>query len=229
MNLFSQGDRNNKFFQKMANIRNVSKQISMLKCGDAILTTNADLDSHIVDYYERLFRGDNGCIYNRIIEEVISNVVSADDDEMLTCMPSVEEIREVVFAMNTDGSPGPDGFGAFFFQYYWSIVAHDVVQAMQQFFRHGWFLPNFNSNLIILILKVAGADSIEHFRPIALTNFKFKIITKVLADRLAKVIPSIISENQKGFIKGRHIEDCICLASEAINLLDKRSYGGKLL
>lgn len=108
MNWFSQGDRNTKFFQKMATIRNVSKQITMLKCGYDILTSSADLEKHIVDYFESLFTGDNGCVNNGIIEDVIPKAVSEGDNEMLTSMPSMEEIKEAVFAMNTDSAPGPD-------------------------------------------------------------------------------------------------------------------------
>ncbi|XP_019432112.1 PREDICTED: uncharacterized protein LOC109339158 [Lupinus angustifolius] len=66
------------------------------------------------------------------------------------------------------------------------------------------------------------------FRPIALANFQFKIITKVLADRLATIAPKIISKQQRGFIKDRHIHDCISITSEAINLLDHKTFGGNL-
>lgn len=66
------------------------------------------------------------------------------------------------------------------------------------------------------------------YRPIALANFKFKIITKVMADRLAEVAQKIISSNQHGFVQGRQISDCICTALEAINLLDKKFFGGNI-
>jgi len=59
-------------------------------------------------------------------------------------------------------------------------------------------------------------------------NFKFKIISKVLADRLASIMHEIVSPEQKGFIQGRNIKDCICLASEAANRLHNRSFGGNL-
>lgn len=81
---------------------------------------------------------------------------------------------------------------------------------------------------MVLIPKVLGADRIDQYRPIALADFQFKIITKVLADRLAMVAPKIISENQRGFLKGRHISEWLCIASEGINMLDKRAYGGNL-
>jgi hypothetical protein len=50
----------------------------------------------------------------------------------------------------------------------------------------------------------------------------------VLADRLAQIMPVIVSKEQSGFIKGRNIKDCICLASETINLLNKKAFGGNL-
>lgn len=63
----------------------------------------------------------------------------------------------------------------------------------------------------------------------AMANFKFKIISKVLADRLAKIMPQIVSTEQRGLIQGSNIKDCICLASEAANLLHKKAFGGTWL
>lgn len=61
-----------------------------------------------------------------------------------------------------------------------------------------------------------------------MANFQFKIITKVLVDRLAMIAPNIISDNQRGFIRERHIKDYVCITSEAMNLLDKKAFGGNL-
>jgi len=115
-----------------------------------------------------------------------------------------------------------------FFQTYWDIISIDVIKAVLEFFTNSWLLPNFNANTLILIPKIPNADTIDKYRPITLANFKFKIISKVLADRLAKIMPGIVSDEQMGFIQGRNIKDCICMASEAINLLHNKSYGGNL-
>lgn len=61
--------------------------------------------------------------------------------------------------------------------------------------------------------------------PIVMVNFKFKIIYKVLANILDQVLPHIISKEQRGFAHGREINNCICLASEAINLIRKKAFG----
>lgn len=129
-------------------------------------------------------------------------------------------MKNAVFSMNDSGAPGLDGFGGFFFKKYWEVIANDVFNAVLHFFKDGWLLPNLNSNIVTLIPKVHGADRIDQYRPIVLANFQFKIISKVLVDRLALVAPKIISENQRSFVKGRQISYCICTASECINLLD---------
>jgi mannosylglycoprotein endo-beta-mannosidase len=62
-----------------------------------------------------------------------------------------------------------------------------------------------------------------------MANFKFKIISKIIADRLASILPNLISEEQKGFIHGRNIKDCLCIASEAANLIHNKAHGGNLI
>lgn len=100
---------------------------------------------------------------------------------------------------------------------------------MIQFSIFGWLLPGFNVNTIIIIPKVKGATLLDLFKPIVVSNFKFKIITKILADRLASIMPFLISKEQKGFIQGRHIHYCIGLAYEAFNLLDSNAWCGNVV
>jgi len=83
--------------------------------------------------------------------------------------------------------------------------------------------------MLVLIPKVTGAQVMGDFRPIALANFQFKIVTKILADKLSIITLRIISPEQRGFIHDRNISECIILASEAINMIDKRQFGGNVL
>ena len=85
-----------------------------------------------------------------------------------------------------------------------------------------------NSNVVSLIPKIQDADSIKSYRPIVVANIKFKIIFKILADRLALVAARIISPNQYAFVQGRQIQDCIGIAYEAINMLFKKVRGGNV-
>jgi len=85
-----------------------------------------------------------------------------------------------------------------------------------------------NSNVVSLISKIQGVNSIKDFRPIVVVNFKFKIISKILVDRLAMVASRVIFPNQYGFVQGRQIHECISIASEPINMFSKRVRGGNV-
>lgn len=80
----------------------------------------------------------------------------------------------------------------------------------------------------MLVPKVPGAKVIGDFRPIALANFQFKIITKILAARLVAIAMRIVSVEQRRFIKERNISECVILACEAINCIDRQQIGGNI-
>jgi hypothetical protein len=222
------GDRNTAFFHRLAKIKNTNKLLSSLKHNNEVISDPSLVVDHVVNYFKNIFCTNPFLQEHLLVEEVIPNLISDNVNTLLTMLPSCYEMKNAVFSLNKDSAPGPDGVGAFFYQSYWAIIHQDVVNDVLQFFISGWIMPNYNSNTLILIPKTSNVDSIDQFRPIALANFKFKIISKVLADRLANIMPTIISKKQRGFIQGRNIEDCICLASEAIILLNKKAFGGNV-
>lgn len=78
-------------------------------------------------------------------------------------------------------------------------------------------LRSMNSTFLVLIPKQEGADRLTHFRPIALFNVVYKIITKLIAERLKPLLSSLISTEQGGFVEGRQILDEVVIAMEAIH------------
>ena len=112
---------------------------------------------------------------------------------MLSALPDMAELKEVVFALEADSAPGPDGFGAGFYQVGWDIIKSDLLEAVQAFFQ-GMRLPrSFTSTSIILLPKIAGAMQWKDFRPISLCNVCSKIISKIVSDRLGRVLPTLVS------------------------------------
>lgn len=78
-----------------------------------------------------------------------------------------------------------------------------MVAVVQEAFDSKQVLGRVNHTFLSLIPKVSDAYSIESFHPISLCNCIYKIISKVAANRLKKVIPSLIFDEQKAFVKGR--------------------------
>jgi hypothetical protein len=80
--------------------------------------------------------------------------------------------------------PGPDGFSMAFLQASWDILRLDIMKVFYEFHARGLFEMSLNVSLILLIPKNPGANSLKDFRPISLVGGIYKIIAKVLANRL---------------------------------------------
>ncbi|XP_057811732.1 uncharacterized protein LOC131025969 [Salvia miltiorrhiza] len=220
------GDRNTDFFHATLRYKHKPKAISQLMI-DGTRESNQDkIGDHIVDYFTTLFTDDSGSAVGiEAIEAVIDPVISDAHNAVLSASPSDEEITAAVFNMDADSSPGPDGFSGKFFQVCWSIIKHDIWDAVRTFFLKSYLPTGCNSSTLILIPKKENVISVSDLRPIVLSNFLFKIISKVLASRLSVIAAHYVSHNQFGFISGRSIHDCILMGSEGFNCMKRTSRG----
>jgi hypothetical protein len=117
-------------------------------------------------------------------------------------------------------SRGPDGMSACFYQNAWSTVRNAVCTTVLGFLNGGSFEATINETYITLIPKIKNPSRIIEYRPISLCNVFYKLIAKVLANRLKKVLPHIISTNQSAFVPGRLITDNVLVAFEALQTMD---------
>ncbi|GJS31424.1 RNA-directed DNA polymerase, eukaryota [Tanacetum coccineum] len=131
-----------------------------------------------------------------------------------------DEIRMAVWNCGDNKSPGPDGYSFEFFKKYWSFVGPDLCEAVEQLFMNGAFSKGCNSSFIALIPKVMDAKLVSDFRPISLIGCVYKVVTKIMANRLATVISDIISDTQSEFVSERQILDGPFIINEASVLVN---------
>ena len=132
-----------------------------------------------------------------------------------------EEILQVVSDLEGDKAPGPDGFTMAFYQHCWRVVGEDVLAVFDEFFHHCKFEKSLNATFIALIPKKNLASDIRDFRPISLVGSVYKILAKVLANRLRVVLDQLISENQNSFVGGRQILDSVLITNECVDNREK--------
>nr|GEV14736.1 probable fructokinase-5 [Tanacetum cinerariifolium] len=143
----------------------------------------------------------------------------ADDLER---MVSRDEIRLVVWNCGDNKSPGPDGYSFEFLKKYWDLIGSDLFEAVEYFFRNDSFPKGCNSSFIALIPKVLDAKFVSDFRPISLIGCVYKVITKVLANRLMEVISDLVSDTQSAFVSGKQILDGPFILDELLQWCKRR-------
>ena len=120
-------------------------------------------------------------------------------------------------------APRPDGYTMEFYKQHWDTLGNEVCEAILHFFNSSHMYDSINATNIVLISKNNNPKDVD-FRPISLCNVIYKIISKVLANRLKCVHPFIIAQNQSAFIPGRLITDNILAAYETLHTMHFRMW-----
>jgi hypothetical protein len=135
---------------------------------------------------------------------------------------------EVYAALKSIGNlkaPGPDGMPALFYKEYWDIVGDEVVTEVLKVLDGSPMPDKWNDTTVVLIPKVRKPEYIKDLRPISLCNVIYKLISKVLANRLKRILPEVVSQSQSAFAPGRLITDNILIAYEATHYLKHKKKG----
>ena len=127
--------------------------------------------------------------------------------------------------MHPTKSHGPDGMSPIFYQKYWDIVGVSVSNCVLQALNTGVMPRDINNTYICLIPKIKNPQKITNYRPISLCNVIYKLISKVLANRLKKILHEVINEAQSAFVPGRHITDNVVVAFKTMHTIGKRKKG----
>ena len=219
------GDANNKYFSSVIKERNNKKSIrSLMSLDGRMLHEPQEIQNEFVLFYRSLM-GTAADRLPAINTQVMKRgpILSRQHRIQLCATITYQEIVEALKFIGSDKAPGIDGYNALFFKHTWKIIEHDVIDVVKSFFNTGNLFKSFNCTLVSLIPKVQSPKSVKEFRPIACCTVMYKIISKVITQRMHEVIHTIISDSQAGFIPGRKIGDNIILAHELVKAYTRKN------
>jgi hypothetical protein len=104
------------------------------------------------------------------------------------------EVKATVWNCDSYKSPGPGGINFGFIKEFWSLLKEDIMRFMWDFHINGKLTKGINSTFIALIPKVDSPRRLNDFSPISLVGCLYKIVAKVLANRLRMVVGKVVSE-----------------------------------
>lgn len=214
------GDTNTRFFQLHANMRKKKAFIASLNGTTGVAVSQEEKTVLAFNHFSELL----GKPSERTRAISWNELGYAHHDlEDLDAPVTAHEIEAVVKSMPPEKAPGPDGFIGCFYKRCWAIIKDDLIQAVMSFFNlQTSKLHLINTANIVLLPKSQEASSLTDFRPISLINSVVKIITKILANRLAPHTNALVSNAQNAFIKKRCIHDNFIYAQRVIQLLHKK-------
>ena len=228
------GEKPSKYFCALEKRNYVSKNIVKLESQDRQITDQNEMLHEIKAFYQNLYASRDNELNDVNLEMLLNNydIPKLKDEDKLKLEQSIslEEVGQAARSLKNDKSPGPDGFTARFFKFFWPNLKTIIFRSITEGLNKGELSTTQKMGIISIIPKGdKKRELLKNLRPISLLNVTYKIISYCITTRLKTVLSYIINENQKGFLKGRYIGENTRTLYDVMKILDNKKDKGLLL
>lgn len=178
------GDRNTKFFHGFASERRRRNRIKrIVKEDGSDVEAKEETRNLVSNFYKNIFRCTAGTRYDELLAQVHPRV-SQEMNLFLMREFTDKEIKLALDDMGDLKAPGANGMLALFYKQFWDIVGANVAKEVKDFLGGGDMPEGWNDTVVVLIPKVPNPERLKDLQPISLCNVIYKIVSKVLSNRL---------------------------------------------
>jgi hypothetical protein len=223
------GDSNSKYFHNVASYNRNKKLIWSIKNSREELIRGQDaIKDEAVSFFKNLYTAPNNL---NLLEQCSSaslypSIISAEEDTELYKPVTLSELKGILHHFKKERSPGPDGWTSEFFIHFFDLVGEDLLQMVEDTRLKGKIHGGTKCHLSGFDSKRNKPALLQRFRPISLCNLIYKLISKVISNRIKPFLDRCISAEQLGFLKGRRIQDAIGAAHECIHSIKQKKSKG---
>ncbi|PKU70999.1 Putative ribonuclease H protein [Dendrobium catenatum] len=211
-----EGDANSHFFHMAASARRRANRVAELKCSDGVTTRDPTvIQEEFWNFFVEKWK-DRQTNFAGWPRFDVSEGISDHSRQMLDAAITEADVQAAVFSLGNNRAPGMDGITSSFLKFYWTIIKNDVCCAVLDFFSNSLMCPSWKDTIVILLPKNNNANCPAHFRPISLCQTFYKVVAKILVNRLKPVLMNVISEEQGAFVPGRSISNHGLIAQEVM-------------
>ena len=232
---FEEGEKSSKYFYGLEKKNAKEKAWTEIfdKHGNTI-TGTSNIQRRQLEFYEDLFRTQNlkndEKDYNFFFDNLDkSKKLSEDSKNFMDSDIEASEIFKALKKMQNNKSPGPGGICVEFYKLYWNLIGDDLCEVLKKGLEDQELAYSQYLASIILLYKKGPRPDIKNWRPISLLNCDYKLLSKVLAERLKRVLTEIISNDQRGCVPGRYIGENIRLVEDMIYEIEQGNIPAVLL
>ena len=202
-----EGDKNTCYFHSRATQRYRQNKICELMDSEGQRCTKEDdVAQVLIGYYQGLFNSANPCNMDQAMAD-IPPLITPEMNDMLQEDYTRAEVDKALHQMEALKASGPDGMPPLFFQHYWQTIGDDVLAVVLSCVDIGSIPPFINKTFITLIPKVKSPTLVTEYRPISLCNILYKLVSKVIANKLKRILPNLILDSQSAFRSDKAISD----------------------
>nr|GFA07128.1 hypothetical protein [Tanacetum cinerariifolium] len=214
-----EGDENTKFFHALVNKNRHMKNLNGLNLNGVWFEDLNSMFMAALDHFSSCFHEERP-IWLKFRSDNFRRL-DREDVIMLESALTIEEVKAAVWDCSSSKSPGPDGLNFKFIKRYCNVIKFKFFNFIKYFEAHGRLARGCNASFIVLVSKNLDPIDLSDYRPVSLTGCMYKVLSKLLASRLSRVISNLISPNQTAFLAGRQMLDGSLIANEIVNFAKK--------
>ncbi|CAI6010189.1 unnamed protein product [Closterium sp. NIES-65] len=208
------------FLSARVKVRKQKTQIAELKVGDVKISDSPGILTAATKYFTDLF-GTDGRTSTERWKPLAGRKLDAETAAGLAADWTEEEVKQAFKALADGKSPGKDGLPKELFERHWDVLGKEFLRMAQSFSVSATIPASIKEAITILLHKKGEKDNLDNYRPITLLNFTYKVLARVVANRMKMHLHKVISAEQYGFIPGRRISEAIGVVADVIEAAKK--------